>query len=86
MASDIRAVIHVRCQCYMLDRCQIIQHAPSIHEGITLARYGSPMGFPLLIVMIICTVSLQLIMTSCSGDEHETTHKHTNTQTHTAVI
>ena len=44
------------------------------------------MGFPLLIVMIICTVSLQLIMTSCSGNEHETTHKHTNTHTHTAVI
>ena len=47
------------------------------------ALWSSPMGFPLLIVMIICTVSLQLIMTSCSGNEHETTHKHTNTHTHT---
>ena len=39
LRTDVQ-IIHARCQCYMLDRCKIIRHAPSIHEGIILARYG----------------------------------------------
>ena len=71
MASDKRA--SYPCQTSMLHARPMQDHStcPLDPRGNhSRALWTSPMGFPLLIVVTACMVSLQLIMTSRKGNKH----------------